>query len=152
MLTKTTLSGIRALMVLASRGPDPLSPTAIAERIGESPTYMAKVTSRLSRAGLLLSQRGAGGGVRLRLPPSQITLLAVVEACQGNLVPDYCGDQAWHTKTCAFHRAAAELHEAVVGVLTRWTLAALMVNPSGLGVFSQSCRCWTGALPESMRR
>lgn len=142
MLTKTTLSGIRALLVLG-QSPEGtvLSPAVIAQRLGESPSYMAKVTSRLARAGIVRSQRGAGGGVRLGKPPAAITLLAIVEACQGSLVPDYCEDTAWHRKTCGFHRAAAELHETLVGVLSRWTLARLLEMPQGLGDFGAACRC-----------
>ncbi len=142
MLTQTTLCGLRALLVLGQSPPGTvLSPAAIALRLGESPSYMAKVTNRLARAGLLRSHRGAGGGVSLGRNPASITLLHVVEACQGSLVPDYCGDTAWHRKTCGFHRAAAELHEAMVGVLSRWTLVRLLETPEGLGAFRDTCRC-----------
>lgn len=142
MLTKTSLSAIRALLVLGGDpDADALSPRAIAAQLGESPSYMAKVTSMLSRAGILRTQRGAGGGVRLALPPSRITLLAVVEACQGSLTPHYCMETPWTEATCAFHQAAVELHRAMVKSLSHWTLERLLEKPSPGRSMRQICRC-----------
>lgn len=130
MLTQTTESAVRALIYLASEGgPDPLSPRSIAERLGLSPTYMAKVATLLVKANILRAHRGVLGGVNLNRPADTITLLAIVEACQGHVVGDFCQVSEETSKTCAYHRFASELQSAIVGVLSRWTLADLAAKP-----------------------
>ena len=131
MITKTSLSAIRALMYVARNGEGgSLSPRRIAEELHESPTYMAKVTRQLVKAGIFRGEMGVKGGVRLGRPASRITLLSVVEACQGTLVGDYCQPGCDLTSVCAYHRAAAELHAAISGVLSRWTLEQLLQKPA----------------------
>ena len=130
MFTKTTVLATRTLVHLAQCGAGAvLSPRRIAEALGASPTYLAKVSRLLVRAGVLHAEKGAKGGVFLAATPRQITLLAVVEACQGKILADYCRDGYSPQMVCAFHRAATELHMAVRGVLSRWNLAQLLKRP-----------------------
>ena len=130
MLTQTSESAIRVLIFIAQQGGNgPIGHRHIAERLGESPTYMAKVTSRLVRANILRAHRGAMGGVTLGRPAEMITLLSIVEACQGVLVGDYCQVTDDLDGTCAYHQAASELHNAISGVLSGWTLAQLVAKP-----------------------
>ncbi|MGQ9590148.1 MAG: RrF2 family transcriptional regulator [Planctomycetota bacterium] len=144
MLTKTSISAIRMVLHLALRGdPSPVSPREIAARLGESPTYLAKVAGHLVRAGILRARRGVLGGVELRLAPAQISLLAIVEACQGAILGDFCADDdADMDGVCSFHRAGVELFRAVVGVLGRWKLADLLGNPCASSRRPGSRRCW----------
>jgi Rrf2 family protein len=91
VLGKTTLSALRALLFLTQQEPAAcLSPRHIAAVLGESPTYLAKVLRHLVKAGVLRAERGATGGVRLAMAPEDVTLLDVVEACQGTIVGNYC--------------------------------------------------------------
>lgn len=130
MLTKTTVSAVRTLMHLASLPTGEVaSPRRVAEAIGESPTYLAKVTRLLVRAGILRAERGVKGGVQLNRKPAEITLLAVVEACEGALQERHCRSRN-EARACALHLAANEIHQAVTTVLERWTLAAMLENPS----------------------
>lgn len=148
MLTKTSRSAVRLLTYLALQ-PDaqPLSPRHLAEQLGESPTYLAKVARRLVRAGLLRAHRGVTGGVVLRRPPAEITLLAIVEACQGTILGDFCEDAADLAKTCALHQACAELHQAIVAVLSRWTLAQFAQQPRPRGLLAKRIPCWLEPTP-----
>lgn len=130
MLGKTSLSAIRALLLLAQKGgQEPWSPRRIAAQLGESPTYMAKVLRHMVKHRILEAERGSKGGVRLSRPAANITLLAIVEACQGAIVGDFCGSARPDHAVCSFHVAALELHSATTGVLERWTLARLLENP-----------------------
>ncbi len=142
MLTKTTVSALRALLFLAHQGEGAcVSPRRIAEAIGESPTYLAKALRLLVKAGILRAEKGAHGGVRLGRDLAQISLLSVVETCQGALVGDYCISSGEHANLCSFHIAAQELHEAIKGVLSRWNLEALLERPySSAGPETES-RC-----------
>jgi len=45
------------------------------------------------------------------------------------VVGDYCTAGYNLQLTCAYHRAAVELHQAIVGILGRWTLAHLLEKP-----------------------
>ena len=91
MLTKTTISAIRALVHLGLHGGgNPVSPRRMAEQLGESPTYLAKVMRLLVRTGILRAHYGAAGGVVLNHDPESITLLAITEACQGTLLANLC--------------------------------------------------------------
>ena len=131
MLTKTSLSAIRALVYLGSRNAgEPIPPRRIALELGESPTYLAKVIRHLVRAGILRAHRGVGGGVVLHRPPEAVTLRAIVEACQGAILGDFCNDTADLSQVCGLHQAGAELHRAIVGVLGRWTLADFLARPA----------------------
>jgi Rrf2 family nitric oxide-sensitive transcriptional repressor len=124
------MSAIRTLTYLglhANGGP--YSPRYLAEQLGESPTYLAKVVRHLVKVGILRASRGSAGGVVLAKTPERVTLLAVVEACQGAVLADFCEEASRLSQTCAYHRASVELHEAIVGVLSRWTLAELIRKP-----------------------
>ncbi|MDK2972259.1 MAG: Rrf2 family transcriptional regulator, nitric oxide-sensitive transcriptional repressor [Candidatus Sumerlaeota bacterium] len=127
MLTQTSGTAIKALLFLTLNGTEsPMSPREIAERIDASPTYLAKITRMLVKADILRSHRGAHGGVVLSREPNQITLLQVVEACQGLLIGNYCEGIRGHADPiCAFHEAMYEVHQATVGVLSRWTIQEL---------------------------
>ncbi len=148
MLTKTTLSGIRAVTLLGLNADiQPLSPRVMAEALGESPSYLAKVLRHLVRAGVLKSHRGPNGGVSLSRPPESITLLAIVEACQGVILGDFCPGDVEPRLTCAFHQAGMELHAAIVGVLSRWTLADLIRRPSPDPSIAMVSQCWLQPCP-----
>jgi Rrf2 family protein len=130
MITKTSLLAIRALLLLTQGKPGAVTtPREIASRLGESPAYMAKVLRQVVRAGVLRAERGVKGGVFLSRNHAEITLLEIVEACQGQIVESYCQDVQDLKITCAFHHAAVELQQAIVNVLSRWNLEQLAKSP-----------------------
>lgn len=132
MLNGTTLSAIRVLVYLARQNPSGVeSHRKIAEQLGESQTYMAKVTGLLVKGAILRAEKGVRGGVRLIRPPAQITLLAVAQACQGTIVGDFCLPGRDPDTTCGFHHAAEELHNSIVSVLSKWSIARIMEPPRG---------------------
>jgi len=152
MLSKTALLATRALIVIAK---DPsgrvLSPRYIALRLNESPAYLAKVLRLLVRAGILRAQRGVTGGVFLGRPTEEITLLHIVEACQGMIHGAYCQRLDESESVCAFHQASVELEHAIVGVLGRWTLADLEKRPQPLGALPRGVQCRMAASPASIK-
>jgi Rrf2 family protein len=129
MLTKTSISAIRALIYLGRNGDAVTPPRTIADTLGESPSYLAKVLGQLVKAGILRAARGTKGGVQLNRLPSRISLLSIVEACQGIISGNYCPAGIDLRSTCAYHQAAVELQEAIVAVLSRWNLAHLIERP-----------------------
>jgi Rrf2 family protein len=142
MLGKTSIYAIRSLLLLAQQDPGACwSPRRLAEALGESPTYLAKVMRHLVRGGILDAEKGVKGGVRMRQAPAEITLLAIVEACQGAIAADYCRPGRPVSNHCAFHAAALELHEAITNVLGRWTLADLLAKPGPGGETAGGTNC-----------
>ncbi|MBA3973416.1 MAG: hypothetical protein C0504_04255 [Candidatus Solibacter sp.] len=142
MLGKTSVSAIRTLLLLAQQEDGAcLPPRKLAERLGESPTYLAKVARHMVKHGILEAAKGVKGGVRLVRRPQEITLLAIVEACQGTIAGNYCRSTTPSLHECSFHKAATELHHAITGVLERWTLADLLEQPVEMGERGMTITC-----------
>jgi Rrf2 family transcriptional regulator, nitric oxide-sensitive transcriptional repressor len=147
MLSRTALSAIRSLLFLAQHHSSEsgyFTPRRIASSLDESPSYLAKVLRSLVKDGILRAEKGVKGGVRLSRPAGDITLLAIVEACQGTLLPEHC-QSTTPEGACSLHQAALELHQGITGVLSRWTLAMLLERPV-------ACSTTAGTLPCLMAR
>jgi Rrf2 family protein len=130
MLNQTTIMAIQTLVYIGrQRRPGPIPPGEIAEQLGASPAYLAKIHTQLAKANILRSYRGTRGGVMLEQHPSSITLLQVVEACQGVILGDYCQKHDKIEEVCAFHAAMHELQAGLVSTLSKWTLADLLKKP-----------------------
>lgn len=152
MLSKTALLAVRALVILAKESQGQvMSPRKIASYLNESPAYLAKVLRLLVRAGMLRAERGVAGGVFFSRPSQEITLLQIVEAVQGIIHGDYCQQLEDSNAVCAFHQASVELEQAVVGVLSRWTLADLEQRPSPMRPLPRTVRCRMFAAPIAIR-
>src|SRR5215510_8636299 len=81
----------RVILHLARAQKDKLITTNEIARGQNIPSsFLAKIISQLSIAGLLYTSRGAHGGVKLARPPKQITLLEVIEAIDGPIQLNHC--------------------------------------------------------------
>jgi Rrf2 family protein len=79
MISQTAEYALRAIVYLADQGA--ARTTAQIAKTTQVPAgYLAKVMQSLSRAGLVKSQRGLNGGFVLARDPSQLSILAVVNA------------------------------------------------------------------------
>lgn len=123
MLVITTKSpyAVRALTELARRGGT--APVSIGEiaRARDIPVqFLEGLFATLRRAGILQSQRGVKGGYSFARPPSEISVLDVVELLEGGLGADAAANGAiW-----------ADAVEAVKGVLGASTIAELAERES----------------------
>ncbi len=80
MLSRSTLHGIRALAALAGLEPGEYAGAGrIAREISAPQNYLGKLLQQLAREGLVVSQKGLGGGFRLARPADRITLYDVAE-------------------------------------------------------------------------
>jgi Rrf2 family protein len=90
-ITRQADYAVRAIVYLAELGPDQRAATShIAQEKQIPPSFLAKIVSQLSVAGLLQTSRGARGGVSLAKSPEQISLLEVVEAIDGPILLNEC--------------------------------------------------------------
>jgi Rrf2 family protein len=90
-ITRQADYAMRAVAYLSNLGPDKRAATSqIAEDQQIPPSFLAKIVSQLSVAGLLQTSRGARGGVSLARKPGEISFLEVVEAIDGPILLNEC--------------------------------------------------------------
>jgi Rrf2 family protein len=90
-ITRQADYAIRAILFLSENEKNGRTPTnAIAEAKHIPPSFLAKIISQLSVAGLVNTSRGARGGVTLARPSGEITLLEVIEAIDGPISINEC--------------------------------------------------------------
>lgn len=80
--------GLRAMIDLASHcesDTDTVSLSSIAARQHISESYLEQLVSKLKKAGLVVSSRGAQGGYRLGRSASDISVGDVLRACEGSV-------------------------------------------------------------------
>jgi len=68
---------------------------SIAEREQIPAHFLAKILQDLARKGLLRSNKGPAGGFALRVPASQIRLLDIVEALDGQALAQSAAQLPW---------------------------------------------------------
>ena len=66
----------------------------VARRQEISDKYLEQIVTQLSRAGLVRSVRGAGGGYLLTREPDAYTVGEILRVLEGNLAPVSCADGA----------------------------------------------------------
>ncbi len=90
-ITRQADYAIRAVLYISKLGDSQRAATSqIAKEQHIPPSFLAKIISQLSIAGLLQTSRGARGGVTLAKSPQEITLLDVVEAIDGPIALNEC--------------------------------------------------------------
>ena len=75
--------GIQALLYLEHQQGHFVPVARIATETGISPSFLSKILQTLVQGGFLMSEKGAGGGIALARPSSDITLLDIIEALDG---------------------------------------------------------------------
>ncbi|HMV96865.1 MAG TPA: Rrf2 family transcriptional regulator [Anaerolineales bacterium] len=89
-ITRQADYAVRAVLHLARTGDQRTATSTIAEEQHIPPSFLAKIISQLSIAGLLHTSRGARGGVTLAREAKEITLLEVIEAIDGPIQLNEC--------------------------------------------------------------
>lgn len=131
---------VRAMLVLARPGIEQLTAADIAAHTAIPPSYVAQVMGALVRAGLVANRRGRAGGYRLARRPSEVSLLSVIEATEGDLLlrtcilrGGPCGRDGIH---CDVHQSFARAQDAATEALAGASLADV-ADRQGDGVASR---------------
>lgn len=126
-ITRQADYAVRAIYYLTTIGAENRASTSqIAKEQHIPPSFLAKIISQLSVAGLLHTSRGARGGVSLARDPKDITMLDVVEAIDGPILLNEC---VADTHGCKFDQACpmrslwCELQDDMVARLGGTTFA-----------------------------
>jgi Rrf2 family protein len=90
-ITRQADYALRAILYLARMPENQKAATSqIAEQQRIPPSFLAKIVSQLSIAGLIHTSRGARGGVSLARPSEEISVLEVIEAIDGPIALNAC--------------------------------------------------------------
>ncbi len=120
-LTRAADYAIRAMIHLATvPAGKRVSSGELADSAAVSETFLSKVLQKLVTRGLVVSYRGQGGGFQLGMPPTQISLLEIVEAIEGPIALNCCtnpGEGCNRQSWCSVHYVWAEAQEKVKQVL-----------------------------------
>ncbi|GMV25293.1 MAG: hypothetical protein AMXMBFR58_13240 [Phycisphaerae bacterium] len=90
MLSQGVGYAILALGQIATSGGNPVLVKEIAEAASIPAPYLAKIIHALGRRGLVVTQRGVGGGVILARPATEISLFDVCVAMDDPVVTPTC--------------------------------------------------------------
>lgn len=127
-LTRKGEYAIRGIVHLATRPESEVCLLSdIAAAVEVPPTFLAKIFQQFSKIGLVKSYRGTGGGFVLGRAPDRITLLEVVEAVEGPIIPNRCvvkGDCP-RDAGCNVHPVWVDVQRQVRDILRNVTLQDL---------------------------
>lgn len=135
MLTMKTRYALKALGILSERPPGESTLIAdISEREAIPRKFLEAILRELRQHGLLLAQRGRGGGYRLSRPPEEIALADIIRALDGPLAPVPCLSRSAYERcaecksegACGVRLVLKDLHEATSNILEKTTLAHLV--------------------------
>ena len=139
-LTRRGDYAVRAMLALAA-GPDSraLSARRIAEQMAIPVRFVPHVLQDLVAAGLVTAQIGRLGGYRLARPASEISLLDVITAVEGDARRRACvlrGSPCGSEGHCAVHPVFMAAQDALLRELAAATLADVPLPPPPTGVVS----------------
>ena len=128
-ITRQADYAVRAVYYLTTLGAESRASTSqIAEEQRIPPSFLAKIISQLSVAGLLHTSRGARGGVSLAKNPDDIALLDVVEAIDGPILLNECVTDAGactFSSDCPMQSIWCDAQKDLVGRLKSTNFATL---------------------------
>jgi Rrf2 family protein len=138
---------LRALAHLAADWEVPHSSERIAAEQDIPAKYLEAILAELSRTRFIVSQRGHGGGHRLRLAPERIALADIVRALNGPLltVRGECPeDLTYEERSGALQLVWVAARVSLRRVLERTTLADLVAGelPDEIAELTRDPNAW----------
>jgi len=118
----------RALAYMANT-PNHTDTARIAREVGVPPVYLRKIFQSLSRAGIVRTFPGTGGGVALARPPSAISLREVIEALEGPIILSECiarPEACSRSSDCKIRQSLAALQDSITGAFASRTIADIL--------------------------
>lgn len=130
MMTRSGIHAVRALTRLAQLPEGSfLGTSSVAVATGTPSNYLGKLLQSLARRGLLVSQKGMGGGFRLARDPKDISLYEIVDAIEDVskwsvciLGRATCSDE----NACAVHERWRTIRESYLTLLRQTRIADLV--------------------------
>ncbi|MBP9854169.1 MAG: Rrf2 family transcriptional regulator [Candidatus Omnitrophica bacterium] len=130
MLSKTSKQLINALVELAKLSEEEwLDVGAIAFRTKASKSYLGKMLQSLATTGLVVSQKGFGGGFRLGKAAAEIALYDVIKSTENVNAWSWCAfdfKKCSDANPCNVHDEWKEVKNKYLSFLHQTTIADLM--------------------------
>ena len=131
-LTTFTDYSLRVLIYLGTHGDQQAAVGEIALAYGISKNHLMKVILFLADEGYVVTARGKGGGVRLRLDPERIRIGDIVRKSEADSVLVECyspeTSECRIERSCLLRGAFQKAVQAFYAVLDTYTLADLVTN------------------------
>jgi Rrf2 family protein len=128
-ITRQADYAVRAVLYLSGLDNGRRAPTSeIALKQHIPPSFLAKIVSQLSIAGIVQTSRGARGGVSLARAADEISLLEVVEAIDGPIMLNECvidANACVFGNNCPVQDVWCNAQENLVKTLSGTTFATL---------------------------
>ena len=128
MLSQTAEYALRAMVALASRKGDARTAHELASDSQVPLDYLSKILNLLTRAGIVTSQRGRGGGFQPVRPAAELTVLQVVSAVDPIKRIKTCplGLKAHSEHLCPLHRKLDDAARSLEEVFASTTIHSLV--------------------------
>jgi len=132
MFSQTVEYALRAVCHLAMHQPTAQTTDQIATATRVPPAYLSKVLQQMRKAGLLSSQRGVHGGIKLERAPADLTILEVVNAVDPLQRIETCPLKlASHgSRLCPLHHRLDSALAMVEEAFASTTLAEVLAQPT----------------------
>ena len=132
MFSQTVEYALRAAVYLAGEAPEPRTTDQIAEATRVPKAYLSKVLQGLVRGGVVHSRRGTGGGMTLVKPPTELTILEVVNAVEpiGRIATCPLGLRSHGVNLCPLHRRLDDALASIEDAFRGTTLAEVLAEPT----------------------
>jgi len=135
-LTKFTDYSLRVLIYLAVNDDKHVSVGDIAAAYGISKNHLMKVILFLSAADIVITTRGKGGGIKLKVSPQQINIGDLVSKSEADTLLLECFSPELSAcriePACSLQDAFRRASMAFYDVLNKYTLADLITNKATL--------------------
>jgi Rrf2 family protein len=127
--------GLHACVLLAQHPGDYFTVPQLAGRLQGSSAHLAKVMQRLAKSGIVKGLRGPRGGFFLAKPPSDVFLIHIFSAIEGEQNPVMCAFEnpvcGW--KHCMFNGLIQSMDQTFLDYLKETSLAAVNLKTGAEG-------------------
>lgn len=135
--------GLRTAIWLADHPGQLWTIREIAAGTRSKPGYLIRVIQMLARAGIVLSQRGVGGGVSLNVDPGRLTVLDVINAVDPMARIKTCplGLKSHGTNLCSMHSCIDETMGRIEVEFAKVTIFAMLNDATRTHPMRESADC-----------
>ncbi len=137
-ITRQTEYAVRTLIELAKAEEGKLVPTKLISLNQNIPeVFLKKTIQLLANGGLIATQRGTQGGVRLAVTPSEITIARVFAAVEGRMAINVCLTESYpcpNKPICRVRGVLQRAQDALIAELSRESIADLLGEQEIAGV------------------
>jgi Rrf2 family protein len=135
-ISRQTDYGLRLMVEIASNEDGPIATIEVAQRQDIPYQFLRKVAQSLVAAGLLVSERGTGGGLSLAKPADSVTMLDIVASLETIALNDCTVDppRCDRRDRCAVFPVWARMQASVEGQLRSITLSELAKKQTKLSL------------------